>query len=611
MTLVRFKMGRPSSTGVTVPAVGKFVVSPTRLRVVEGDPDTTILPAEFPVAVPESGLLELELAATGPGWCWHLKASGFGVSSWQEYVAVPEALPDPDNPGEFLPVDYPDLVRVDPKTLEPTAEPVAAWWAGVDEMKQAALESAVLAAAAAAAATSAVTSATEAEQEAIAASAAAGTIIEMTESGYLSPTALSDTIGESIATQIPPLVADAIASDPTVANAAAAAVAAEIEGLDLLEAPEEPDAGVLVSIRDAGNHRTWLEANATDGGPTAHATTMVGDAIVADRGLLEAPEEPDSGVLVSVRDAGDHRTWLEANSLDGGPTAYATALIVEALEADQPSTTIYVASGDSMTGDAYGGGTTYPAKLAALTDSTVINNGSGGRRASEISIVAGALAFPIAIPGGQIPGNTTTVSVIPTLPDTGPSGDRPFNVTIQGVPCTLVYTQSTTSWTIARKAAGTATAVPKTGAVAIPITTYDSKEYVHLLWGGRNNTPKSTATVPMLAAAAWCKEQGMRFLLVGVCNTSSEGAGTAGLNDVLALNDTLRSAYPREYVEMRGRMISQGLALADVAPTAGDTTAIADDRIPDSLLADGLHFNDAGRTACAAILHDELTQRGI
>ncbi|WP_404285443.1 SGNH/GDSL hydrolase family protein [Glutamicibacter arilaitensis] len=51
------------------------------------------------------------------------------------YVIVPEPVPDPDNPGEFLPVDEPELVRVDKETLDPVAEPDPVWWAELEAAK--------------------------------------------------------------------------------------------------------------------------------------------------------------------------------------------------------------------------------------------------------------------------------------------------------------------------------------------------------------------------------------------------------------------------------------------------------------------------------------------
>lgn len=384
------------------------------------------------------------------------------------------------------------------------------------------------------------------------------------------------------------------------------AVDAEIAARGLLEGDVDDNPDVFVSVRDASNHRTWLEARQPDGAPTTFAADLMEQALDERRTTADDPN-----ALISIRDATDHRTWLEARASDGGPTLFAATAIADRLGLPVPSdTVVYVAPGDSMTADAYGGGTTYPAKLAALLDKTVINLGSGGRRASEVAIASGGLAFPIAIPGRTIPATSTSVACTPTLPDSGPNADRTYAVTVQGVACTLTYTHATTSWQIKRTtAAGAETPVPATGAVAVPITNYYGAGYVQLLWGGRNSTTDGAAA--MLAAAAWLKETGTPFLLLSVTNSTAEPSGNSSYNNIIALNSQLRAAYPREYVELRGRLITQGLALAGLSATADDTTAISQDRIPPSLLADGLHPNDAGRTAIAAIIHDELTIRGL
>lgn len=133
MTLIRFFRTRPTADGTRVPASGTLRFTPTRERVVVGDPDEVILPIGFSVQVPkDTGRADVDLAPTGPGWVWEVYSHSFGVTAEYAYVIVPEPVPDPVNPGEFLPVDEPDLVRVDKDTLDPAAVPDPAWWAEVE-----------------------------------------------------------------------------------------------------------------------------------------------------------------------------------------------------------------------------------------------------------------------------------------------------------------------------------------------------------------------------------------------------------------------------------------------------------------------------------------------
>lgn len=133
MTLIRFFRTRPTADGTRVPASGTLRFTPTRERVVVGEPDELILPIGFSVQVPkDTGRADVDLAPTGPGWVWEVYSHSFGVTAEYAYVIVPEPVPDPVNPGEFLPVDEPDLVRVDKDTLDPAAVPDPAWWAEVE-----------------------------------------------------------------------------------------------------------------------------------------------------------------------------------------------------------------------------------------------------------------------------------------------------------------------------------------------------------------------------------------------------------------------------------------------------------------------------------------------
>ena len=80
-------------------------------------PDRLLLPASFTVRL-VGGEALLHLAPTGAGWCWQIiERTPRGKT---RYVLVPDSLAT---------LDYAPLVDVDPATLDPTAEPEAAWWA--------------------------------------------------------------------------------------------------------------------------------------------------------------------------------------------------------------------------------------------------------------------------------------------------------------------------------------------------------------------------------------------------------------------------------------------------------------------------------------------------
>ena len=122
MPAVRFFRSSPQADGSTLPATGSVRFRPSRARVVAGSPDEVITPAPFTVEF-VTGLAAAVLEPTTAGWAWRVDESVDGIRDLTYFVAVPNV------PG---PLDDTDLVRVNPGTLTPTAEPVAAWWPVAD-----------------------------------------------------------------------------------------------------------------------------------------------------------------------------------------------------------------------------------------------------------------------------------------------------------------------------------------------------------------------------------------------------------------------------------------------------------------------------------------------
>ena len=135
MTDVLVRLTAPSSGAVAsgwvpadeVAAVGHLECRPyapdadgARLHL-EG-PDRLLLPASFTVRL-VGGEALLHLAPTGAGWCWQIiERTPRGKT---RYVLVPDSVAT---------LGYAPLVDVDPTTLDPAAEPEAAWWAAWDAL---------------------------------------------------------------------------------------------------------------------------------------------------------------------------------------------------------------------------------------------------------------------------------------------------------------------------------------------------------------------------------------------------------------------------------------------------------------------------------------------
>ncbi|WP_293782627.1 hypothetical protein [uncultured Aeromicrobium sp.] len=142
-------------------AVGSLRFMPSRRRI-EGD--VVVVQAQFVVEIPrEVPSFTVDLAPTGPGWCWQITEAA-GRRTLVRHVAVPDS---------DIPVQYVDLIDVDPATLEPSEPAVPAWEAAVQSVRDLRDDTAALIPLAKSAATRAETAATAAADSATAAAGSA------------------------------------------------------------------------------------------------------------------------------------------------------------------------------------------------------------------------------------------------------------------------------------------------------------------------------------------------------------------------------------------------------------------------------------------------------
>ena len=120
MSKVHVSLHRDAAHG-KAPITGPMRFAPSRRR---SDGQDIILPAGFDVDLVD-GEAVFELAATGPDWCW--TAYEPTLRGAIRHFLVPD-VPD----DEVL--EYEGLTDVYPATLEPSAEPEAAWWAAWQAM---------------------------------------------------------------------------------------------------------------------------------------------------------------------------------------------------------------------------------------------------------------------------------------------------------------------------------------------------------------------------------------------------------------------------------------------------------------------------------------------
>lgn len=115
MTTVKFNVTRHFAGGRTN-SRGYATFSPTRRREIQ--PDETVVPTAFEQRF--TGPFEVELDATDYGWAWNITVYPFGDIPYGGVFVIPDSN---------SPLDFIDLQRVDPVTLDSYSSPEASWWA--------------------------------------------------------------------------------------------------------------------------------------------------------------------------------------------------------------------------------------------------------------------------------------------------------------------------------------------------------------------------------------------------------------------------------------------------------------------------------------------------
>ena len=118
--LVHFWETKDTATGNRVPIVGRLRFRSLTDRIIPGSPDEAVRAVPFSVPLDADGKASVTLAED----YWEVSLYGDDAGWGPFYVQV----------GAGAEGDWPNLPRVDPATLAPTAEPEAAWWAAWDAM---------------------------------------------------------------------------------------------------------------------------------------------------------------------------------------------------------------------------------------------------------------------------------------------------------------------------------------------------------------------------------------------------------------------------------------------------------------------------------------------
>jgi hypothetical protein len=126
MTIVRTLQTLPNPDGTRRPARGFFIWTPTERRIIEGNPDEVVQPVGFAIELDIHGGFEVDVAATGIDWVWRVDERIEGLRTTTSYVSVPSEGP----------IDYTDLVQVNPTSFSVKAKPEPIWYTHVDYLAE-------------------------------------------------------------------------------------------------------------------------------------------------------------------------------------------------------------------------------------------------------------------------------------------------------------------------------------------------------------------------------------------------------------------------------------------------------------------------------------------
>ncbi len=258
------------------------------------------------------------------------------------------------------------------------------------------------------------------------------------------------------------------------------------------------------------------------------------------------------------------------------------------------------------------------ATVAAAFGATFYAGGKPGERAEHTTARIGSHPARLTFPAGTIPGSG---SVQVTVEGWDTSAQlMTFAGVVSGVAGTLATGTTTATATFTRSTAGAAVAVAG-GAAFVPTDGMAQRDAVALLNLGKNNVPVAAWTADAILqrtheAFDWLSPMIRRALVLGHFANTDDAMGGADWTKVQALNAGLRARYAPsgQYVDIdafvgRGsRLFGKTVwEITGIAPTATDTAAQTEGRLPPSLSRDTQHTNEAADGAVAWLVRQHLT----
>lgn len=268
--------------------------------------------------------------------------------------------------------------------------------------------------------------------------------------------------------------------------------------------------------------------------------------------------------------------------------------------------------GDSLTAGTgstgIAGGLTYPQHLTnMLYPRLVINSGLGGQTMEQIASRQGAKPIYITITGNSLNFNNGVVitnlsSQFLTNSNTGLTFSSGI---INNIPCYISRNSVSEAYNIIGTSSGT---VPP-NSIFYPDSAFNALPTIQIWWWGRNNVPNFTGLDTLYDSAISIMPSPRRFLIIGVLPALTEIIGTTNYNAIIAINATLATNYPNNYIPSTPPTTTE-MAAIKYTPTSQDNIDIANGVFPTGMSFDGIHLNGYGYNIIANRVATLIKQYG-
>lgn len=270
--------------------------------------------------------------------------------------------------------------------------------------------------------------------------------------------------------------------------------------------------------------------------------------------------------------------------------------------------------GDSMTTDYMSEGN-QTEMLAALLGVTGYDQGRSGDSGYQVAWRMGGLALRVTIADNRLPASGA-VPVTVNVP-TGWNQTREWPCVIRTAEGDLIQVilgqssvnpSQTPTWSL-RQSGGSEDVTIWPGTRIRFIVDEATMTSPAKFWLGRNDPNQGRVLRALRGMVSQHRDPRGRRLIAPIFNRAEEPAGSAGYATVMAINDAIAAEFGEDFFDDRSVLIQHGLDIAGLTPTAADLTAIAEDRIPPSLMRDTIHLNPIGRATLAVIDAIEIAGR--